>query len=157
MRPSMSWRCTRESLPLAVWMVSLKRGDCISKGLKATGLIALTQGICASSGRNGMRRSRASASKICADPAFEMKRGALKPVILSLIFCWKPRTIAKVKELTNIASAILTTEIRSTGLDTRSPRCFWRISLEDMKRSNDNLIYLQVQKYTKVLASIALL
>ena len=71
-----------------------------------------------------MRRSIASASKICEEPAFEMKSGALKPVILSLICCWNPRTMAKVKELTKMASAILITEIRSTGRETRSPRCF---------------------------------
>lgn len=81
----------------------------------------LTPGIRFNSSRKGMRQSMASASKICPEPALEIKSGALNPVILSFIFCWNPFTIANVKKLTNIASAMLITEMRSTGRETLSP------------------------------------
>ncbi len=47
-------------------------------------------------------------------------------------------------------------EMRTIGLVRCKPRCFCLISLEDMKRSKDNYSLLQLQKYTKLLAWVAL-
>jgi len=46
--------------------------------------------------------------------------------------------------------------MRTIGLVRCKPRCFCLISLEDMKRSKDNYSILQLQKYTKLLAWVAL-
>ena len=80
-----------------------------------------------------------------------MKSGALKPVILLRTSCWKPVTIATVTTLTTMASAILTMEIRTIGLETLIPCSLFWMRRRDMKISKDKLPLFRFQKYAKLL------